>query len=195
MFTGLIEETGKLKALKNDSVILSAYKILQNLKIGDSVAVNGCCLTVTQINNQDISFQTSPETKKRTRFNLAEMRVGELVNLERPLRADARLDGHLVQGHIDGKAKIINIKKSGSFYEFEFLYPKELKPMLAKKGSVAIDGISLTIANVMSASFTVAVIPKTMEITNLKNKLINDYVHIEVDVLARYVFNMMKGEL
>jgi riboflavin synthase len=193
MFTGLIEEIGKLKAIKNDSLILSAAKILENLKIGDSVAVNGCCLTVTNVENKDITFQTSPETKKLTRFNLAEMRVGASLNLERSLRADARLDGHIVQGHIDGKAKIINIKKQQQFYEFEFLYPKELKAMLAKKSSVSLDGISLTIANVMSASFTVAVIPKTMEITNLKNKHIGDYVHIEVDVLARYVFNMLKG--
>ncbi len=192
MFTGLIEEIGKIKTLKNKELSVFCEKILDGSKIGDSIAVNGLCLTITNISGNYISFHTSLTTMEHSRFKIGEININEPVNLERALLPETRLGGHIVLGHVDGKAKIISINKKGEDFYIEFLFPKELKSFIAPKGSVAIDGISLTISNVLSSSFIVTVIPHTFNNTNLKQKRVNDFTHIEVDIIARYAYNILK---
>ncbi|MCK4797315.1 MAG: riboflavin synthase [Spirochaetes bacterium] len=193
MFTGLIEEIGSIKAINNNEIFVYCKKILEDAKIGDSISVNGLCLSITNIYSNYVSFHVSPTTKKHSRFKIGDIRVGEKVNLERALTPSTKLGEHIVLGHIDGKAKIISIKKSGEDTYFEFLYPIELKSLIVAKGSVAIDGISLTISEVMSASFIVTVIPHTLQSTNLKQKRTGDFVQIEADIFARYIYNICKN--
>ena len=142
MFTGLIEEVGKVKTINNKELTIYCNKILNESKIGDSIAVNGLCLTITDINPNSIKFYTSLTTIENSRFKVGELHIGELVNLEKALLPTTRLGGHIVTGHVDGKAKIISIKKNNEDIYIEFLFPKELKYFIATKGSVAIDGIS-----------------------------------------------------
>ncbi|HOV15097.1 MAG TPA: riboflavin synthase [Spirochaetota bacterium] len=194
MFTGIIEETGILKSISNGKILISVKTILSDLKIGDSVAVNGVCLTVTGIDSSLISFDVSPTTTKLSRFKVGEMRIGEDVNLERALSLNTRLGGHIVSGHIDGVCKIIEITKKDESFFYEFLYPKEIKSLIIPKGSVTIDGISLTISNVLSSSFLVTVIPQTIKETNLKNKRVGDFTHIEADIFARYIKHILLSE-
>ena len=194
MFTGIIEETGVLKSVSTGKIVVGAKKILDDLKIGDSVSVNGVCLTVTTIDSTLISFDVSPTTSKLSRFRIGEVRVGEDVNLERALSLNTRLGGHLVSGHIDGICKIIDITKKEDSFFFEFFYPKELKSLIIPKGSVTIDGISLTISNVLTSSFVVTVIPQTIKETNLKNKRVGDFAHIEADIFARYIKHILLSE-
>lgn len=191
MFTGIIEETGILKSVSNTGIIIEANKILDDLKIGDSVSVNGVCLTLTKQNRNLLNFDVSPTTQKLSRFRLGEMKIGEEINLERALTLNKRLGGHIVSGHIDGICKIIDIAKKEESFFFEFLFPKEIKALIIPKGSVAIDGISLTINNVMSSSFVITVIPQTIKETNLRNKKIGDMVHIEGDIFARYITHVI----
>jgi riboflavin synthase len=191
MFTGIIEETGIIKYFNNGELAVYCNKILDDVKIGDSVAVNGVCLTVTKIENKYLCFHVSPTTASHTRFKVGDLRTNEIVNLERALTLNTRLGGHIVTGHIDGKAKIISVKKDVEDCYYEFLYPKTLKQFIALRGSVALDGISLTISDVMSSSFVVTVIPHTVQETNLKMKNTGDFVHIEVDMLSRYLYNIL----
>ena len=192
MFTGLIEEIGKIKSISSSEISVSSKKIIADSKIGDSISINGLCLTITRINRDSFMFHTSETTKVHSRFNIGEMHIGEELNLERALSLGDKLGGHIVLGHVDDKARIISITKKGEDTFFEFFYPEELKYFIAPKGSIAVDGISLTISDVKSRSFEVTVIPHTLSSTNLKNKRINDYVHIEVDLFSRYIFNIIK---
>ena len=192
MFTGLIEEVGKVKAINNKELHISCNKILDDSKIGDSIAVNGLCLTITNIGSDSLKFHTSLTTIENSRFKTGKLHIGEQVNLERALLPTTRLGGHIVTGHVDGITKIISIKKKDEDTYIEFLFPEELKYFIAAKGSVAIDGISLTISKVLSSSFIVTVIPHTFENTNLKEKRVNDFTHIEVDIFARYSYNILK---
>ncbi len=194
MFTGIIEETGVLKSLSHNNITIAAKKILSDLKVGDSVSVNGICLTVTDINKELISFDISPTTLKLSNFSSNRTKIGDDINLERALTPATRLGGHIVSGHIDGSCKIIDIYKKVESYFFEFLYPKELKSLIVPKGSVTIDGISLTISNILSSSFIVTIIPQTIKETNLKNKKVGDYTHIEVDIFARYIKHILLSE-
>lgn len=192
MFTGIIEEIGILKEIKsNGDLIIQSQKIIEDSKIGDSISVNGVCLTITDINKNLIKFHISETTMKIGRFK--DMRIGEILNLERALKATDRFGGHIVSGHIDGTLRIIDIKKKGSDTFFEFLYTKEFKNMFVPKGSVAIDGISLTISDVMSSSFVVTVIPHTLNNTNLKTKRVNDLCHFECDIFLRYINNILSN--
>ncbi len=193
MFTGLVEEVGKVKSIKNNEISIYCKKILDDCKLGDSIAINGLCLTIVDISKDYLSFHTSSTTIENSRFKVGDIHINEEVNLERAVLPTTRLGGHIVSGHVDGKVKIILINKKNEDTFFEFLYPKELKYFIALKGSVAIDGISLTISNVLSSSFMVTVIPITLQNTNLKNKRINDFVHIEVDIFARYSYNILKS--
>ncbi len=193
MFTGLVEEVGKVKSIKNNEISIYCKKILDDCKLGDSIAINGLCLTIVDISKDYLSFHTSSTTIENSRFKVGDIHINEEVNLERAVLPITRLGGHIVSGHVDGKVKIILINKKNEDTFFEFLYPKELKYFIALKGSVAIDGISLTISNVLSSSFMVTVIPITLQNTNLKNKRINDFVHIEVDIFARYSYNILKS--
>ncbi|MBR6199767.1 MAG: riboflavin synthase [Spirochaetales bacterium] len=188
MFTGLVEETGRFVSLSSSGkLIVRCSSILDDLRLGDSVAVNGTCLTVTAISGQNVSFHVSQTTNNVTNLKLGKLHPGQLLNLERALAVGDRLGGHLVSGHVDGLARIIGIDKQGADHFFEFQPPTELRKYIAAKGSVTIDGISLTVAWVGTSSFRITVIPATIENTNLKERRVGDYVHIEIDMIARYV--------
>lgn len=189
MFTGLIQEIGKIKAIKhsNDSIILtiSAKNVLKEVKIGDSIAINGACQTVIEFDNDSFTVFASPETLSVTTFS--SFKTGDIVNLERTLRLCDRLDGHMVSGHVDGIATLRSKNKSGNAFEFIFETENRLCKQIVKKGSVTIDGISLTIADITDDLFKIAVIPHTYENTNLHTLNIGDNVNIETDIIAKYV--------
>lgn len=194
MFTGIIEKVGLIKKINQKEIVIQID--FDDVKAGDSISVNGICLTLTEIkkskNKLDCKFDISPETYSRT--NLKFLKVNDLVNLERSLKLGTRLDGHIVTGHIDDVVKILSIKKTGDSYEFEFSIPDKLNKFIAEKGSVALDGISLTVAKKIKNKFSVAIIPFTFNNTNLKSKKVGDYLNIEVDILARYVNEILKNE-
>ncbi len=191
MFTGLIEEIGLVQSLSLGEIKVSCTKVLDDAKIGDSIAVNGVCLTVSEKTRAGASFRVSPETQRLTNLAPGRLMAGAKVNLERALRYSDRLGGHLVSGHVDGVARVVDVVRHGDFVEIEFQYPKELSAFVARKGSVAMDGISLTVASLKSSSFTVAVIPQTLADTNLSQVRVGSLVHIEVDMFARYVHRMI----
>ncbi len=191
MFTGLIEEVGVVRALSSGEIAVKCQKLLEGTKIGDSIAVNGVCLSVTAMSAHHLNFRVSPETSKLTNLAPGRLAVGTPVNLERALRYADRLGGHLVSGHVDGLGRLIEVVRLGDFVEMEFWFPAELRPFLARKGSVAVDGISLTVASVRSQSFVVAVIPQTLSDTHLSGVRVGSEVHLEVDMLARYVHHML----
>jgi riboflavin synthase len=191
MFTGIIETTGTVEAIRagSRSVELILRTNLRGLKIGDSLAVNGCCLTVVKLTSRGRSklakFDLLMETWRLTNLQFAE--PGSLVNLERPLRADGRLDGHFVTGHIDGVGKIARWEKSGLDRVLDIAAPAELMRYLVLKGSIAVDGISLTVAKVSRKSFRVWIIPHTYEKTALRERKTGDAVNLETDLLGKYV--------
>ncbi len=188
MFTGIIEEIGVIKEFSksNDALIIVACeKILEDVKLGDSIAINGVCQTVVKFDNKSFTVQASSETLAVTSFS--SLKTGDAVNLERALTLSTRLGGHIVSGHVDGLAKVKNIQKLSEFYNLKFEIGKDLAKYIVKKGSVTINGISLTVANIGLNEFEVAIIPHTFENTNLKNLKIGDFVNIEVDILAKYV--------
>lgn len=193
MFTGIIEKVGVIKRINQKEIVVQID--FDDLRVGDSISINGICLTLTDfIKNRsvvDCHFDISPETYSRT--NLKYQKVNDLVNIERSLKLGSRLDGHIVTGHIDDVSKIISIKKLGDSYEFEFSLPSELNKFVAEKGSVALDGISLTVAKKIGSRFTVAVVPFTFQNTNLKTRKAGDFVNIEVDILARYVNEIIQN--
>lgn len=190
MFTGIVEETGRVEDVqKTASGILlqiSASRAADGLKVGDSVAVNGCCLTVVEIRDgTNLRFDLLRETWERT--NLQFVTRGSLVNLERPLRADGRLDGHFVTGHIDGLGRIARWERSGADRVLEITPPPEFMRQIVQKGSIAVDGISLTVAAVSNKTFTVWIIPHTYEVTALRERKIDDAVNLETDILGKYI--------
>jgi riboflavin synthase len=159
------------------------------MKLGDSVAVNGICLTVVKFDTSNVTFEVSSETMLHSTF--AEQKTGAGVNLERALKLSDRLGGHLVQGHVDCVSEVKRIKELGGFYEIDFKLPNESQHYIVSKGSITIDGISLTIADLAGDWFRVAVIPHTYEHTVLKDRGIGDKVHLETDVIARYVERLL----
>ena len=181
MFTGIIEELGKIRQITTNKIQIECSTLLSDLKIGDSVAVDGVCLTVTDIENNSFDADISPETMKVT--ILGNLKSGDLVNLERALPADGRFGGHIVTGHIDGQGKCTSFAKTGEFYCLEVSLPNECSKYVVQKGSVTINGISLTVANIIQC----AIIPHTFENTNLKMLKSGDFVNIEVDILAKYI--------
>lgn len=185
MFTGIIEELAKIQKITRDSITVECKNILDDIHLGDSVAVNGVCLTVTEIYSDGYSADISPETMKVTA--LGYLNSGDFVNLERALPANGRFGGHIVSGHIDGIGKLLNINKEGSFFEMRFELPKNLSNYTITKGSIAINGISLTIAETKENIIKTAIIPHTFENTNLKYLKTGDYVNIEADIFAKYV--------
>lgn len=189
MFTGLIQEVGTVEIIKksNASIILTvkADKVLNEVRIGDSIAINGACQTVIELNDSTFSVFVSAETLSVTTFS--KFKVGSVVNLERTLRLSDRLDGHMVSGHVDGIAKLCAKNKVGDAYEFIFEAENRLCNQIVKKGSVTIDGISLTVADITDKLFKIAVIPHTYENTNLCTLTIGDNVNIETDIIAKYV--------
>ncbi len=194
MFTGLVEETGKIVSINHlqDGLRLTieARKVLQDTKTGDSIAVNGICLTVVDISDNKISFDVSQETISRT--NLKTAKTGEFVNLERALKVSDRLGGHIVQGHIDTTAKIKEFYPYKNHWNLEIEIPQGYLDLVVEKGSIAVDGISLTINYIKDQIISINIIPHTREHTNLKYKKAGDTVNIEFDILAKYILKMIK---
>ena len=194
MFTGLIEDVGEIVSLRlreHAAVLTVKTRLpLRSMEPGASIAVNGTCLTVVRKGRGEFTVDVSPETLKRT--SLAALRAGSLVNLERPLRLNDLLGGHLVTGHVDGVATLASIEEKGDFTFFKFRLPRRLGAFLVSKGSVAVDGISLTVNECDARQFSVAIIPFTLQHTNLRARRVGDKVNIETDLIGKYVHNLMK---
>ena len=190
MFTGIVEEIGKINQVLSRpgqavQLELAAKKVIQDAKIGDSIAVNGVCLTITDLNLKSFRADVSPETLRLT--NLASLSVGGQVNLERPLRLSDRLGGHLVQGHIDDTGIVTGWKDESSASVMKVSVSSEISRYLVYKGSVTLDGVSLTISEWEEKSFEVTLIPHTKEVTTLGQIRVGDRINIEVDLIGRYV--------
>jgi len=189
MFTGIVEETGTVQVLKGGSqgatLKVAGASLIPELKTGDSVAVNGVCLTVTECSSGMFSCDLSGETLERT--TLRHLAPGMAVNLERPLAVGSRLGGHFVMGHVDGTGKLVSRETSGDGAVMAFGFPAKLERYLIYKGSIAVDGISLTIASLTERCFTVAIIPHTLAMTNLRDLRPGASVNLEVDLLGKYL--------
>ena len=195
MFTGIIEELGRIASVeKRDSgarIIIAAEIVTSDITNGASMAVNGVCLTAIDVNKDSFCADVSPETLQRTTIN--DLRAGSLVNLERAMLPTTRFGGHIVQGHVDGTGTFISAEPQGDFYTVKIGFPPELARYFVHKGSVAVEGISLTIAALDENSFDIAVIPKTWEMTNLSHLTPGSSVNLEADVIAKYVERMMNS--
>jgi len=194
MFAGIIEGLGKIEEFNKNTKNRSAAKIKVNLgklakglKIGDSVAINGVCLTAVNKTNNAAEFEMVGETIKRT--NLGSLKLGDKVNIERSLKVGDRLEGHFVLGHVDGVGTITKLEKQSNQIKIWMELPKKLSRYVVQKGSITIDGISLTVVDKLTNTFSVSIIPHTMKITNLALKKVNDKVNIETDVLAKYILS------
>lgn len=189
MFTGIVEEVGTIitikKGTKSAELITRTKNILLDLKIGDSVATNGVCLTVTKISNDTFSADIMNESLKRS--NLGDLNQGSFVNLERAMVANGRFGGHIVSGHIDGIGKIISITKDDIAFWYKISASSEIMRYIIEKGSITIDGISLTVAKVERDSFSVSIIPHTCSQTILKDKKIGSSVNLENDIVGKYI--------
>jgi len=189
MFTGIIEDLGVVRALRPEpdgaSLTVAAERIAGDLRQGNSVAVNGVCLTVTELGAETFSCDLSAETLRRS--TLGRTRAGMPVNLERPLAVGDRLDGHFVLGHVDGTGRLVSKVPAGGGCTMSFEFPRELERYLVYKGSIAVDGISLTVASLEADTFTVAIIPHTLQVTNLKDLNPGNDVNLETDILGKYV--------
>jgi riboflavin synthase len=194
VFTGIVEETGTVEAsAAQGSVVrlrVAARSILTGLTVGGSIAVNGCCLTAVEVDGSGFACDLAPETLARTAFG-ERLRPGARVNLERPMRADGRFDGHLVQGHVDGTGRVRELRPLGESAELTVETPAEMQPYLVEKGSVAVDGVSLTVASLLPGAFTVALIPYTLMHTTLGGARPGDRVNLEADVIAKYVERLL----
>ena len=189
MFTGIIEEVGKLKNFDGGRIEVNCAKILNDVEIGDSIATNGICLTVTNFGQDFFTADVMPETVRKT--SLGELQAGGAVNLERALKADGRFGGHIVNGHIDGTGKILSIRPEGNAIFVDISAQSNILRQIAAKGSVAIDGISLTVVNAGTDKFSVSMIPHTLNVTNFKFKRIGSLVNIETDILAKYIERLL----
>jgi riboflavin synthase len=193
LFTGIIEALGNISALEKHSdgarIVVSANLVTQDSKDGDSISVNGVCLTALDITSNSFAADVSQETLNRS--TLGSLKQGSPVNLERAVTPSTRLGGHIVQGHVDGKGTFISAIRSGDFWTVRIGFPAEMARYFVYKGSVAVEGISLTIANLTEDFFEIAIIPKTWELTNLSALKPGDEVNLEADVIAKYVERMM----
>lgn len=191
MFTGIIEEVGYVRRIGGGQLAIDCRKVVSDVQPGDSIAVNGVCLTVTSFDKNHFAADVMPETVRRT--SLAELSKGSPVNLERALMLASRLGGHIVSGHIDGTGKIVSWKEEGNAILMKITAAPELLRYVVEKGSVALDGISLTVAAVTDGDFTVSLIPHTRKITNLGSKKAGSPINIETDILGKYVEKMLSG--
>jgi riboflavin synthase len=193
MFTGLIEEVGRVVGVgasdRGTRLQIAAPRAAAQVKIGESIAVNGCCLTITSRHADRLTFDLLEETTARS--NLNKLRRNSPVNLERAVRTNGRLGGHLVQGHVDCVSPIIAFDRKGTDFRLEIELPKRLAHYVASKGSIAVDGISLTVAEILSKTFVVWIIPYTKRHTNLHRAKTGDLVNLEFDIVAKYVERMV----
>jgi riboflavin synthase len=198
MFTGIVEEVGKVTGIRKDHgthrLTVAALNLTKELKNGDSISVSGVCLTAVQITPNSVAFDLAEETWKRTSFS--RMHAGALVNLELPMRANGRFGGHIVQGHVDGTGEFLALDRipGAEDYLLHVRIPAELERYVIFKGSLSIEGISLTVAQIEGREVTVAIIPHTWEMTNLRSLKPGDPVNLETDMIAKYVEKMMSGE-
>ena len=191
MFTGIIEEVAAVRRCGGGTIELSAKKILEGTKLGDSIAVNGVCLTVTGFTSGGFTADVMPETLRRS--NLGALKPGDKVNTERAMAADGRFGGHIVSGHIDGTGTVQSLKNEGNAVWVRIRTNNEILALIVEKGSIAIDGISLTVAALDSESFSVSVIPHTGEETTLLSKKPGDTVNLENDIVGKYVQRLMSA--
>jgi riboflavin synthase len=194
MFSGIVEETGTVEsAVRQGDVLavrIAARRITADLGLGGSIAVAGCCLTAVAVDSAGFACELTEETLRRTAFE-RRLRPGARVNLERPMRADGRFDGHIVQGHVDGVGTVVGLKRLGVSAELSVEVPVALERYLVEKGSVTVDGVSLTVAALGPRAFTVALIPYTLEETSLRDLGPGDPVNLEADVVAKYVERLL----
>ena len=185
MFTGIIEEVGRVTSAQSRSLVVTASKVLQGIEMGGSMAINGVCLTVTRFNTSSFSVGLMPETIERTNIGL--LSVGDEVNLERPLTLEKPLGGHLVQGHIDSTGRVTSVTREGGVMMIRFEASPEAMRYIVNKGFIAVDGVSLTVVDCNASSFLVSIVDYTREHTTLGSKQVGDLVNLEVDILAKYV--------
>ncbi len=191
MFTGIIEEVGVVRYRSGADLGIMAQHVLHDLALGDSIAVDGACLTVVALHGDGFVVQVSQETFSRT--TLSQLQPGHAVNLERAMRADTRFGGHFVLGHVDGAGVIEQVQQQGEFSLWTFRAPDEVARYLVPKGSVAIDGISLTVVEPRGDRFQVAIIPATIEKTKLGSKRRGDAVNMEADMIGKHIYHYVKG--
>ncbi len=191
MFTGIVEEVGTVRAVVQGRLTIGGHKVMPTLEIGGSISVNGACLTVTTLEPDGFSVDVVPETLRCT--NLGLLSSNSPVNLERPLRADGRMDGHIVQGHVDGTGTIGEISEDGEALMVRIDAPEPLARYVVEKGFIAVDGVSLTVVHCDEAGFSVTVIPHTRDHTIFGSRSAGDAVNIEIDILAKYVERLTAG--
>lgn len=196
MFTGIIEEIGEVKTISKFNnalkIKISAKKILEDIKIGDSISTNGVCLTVTDFTKSDFVVDAVEETVKST--NLSNLKIKDKLNLERALTLSSRLGGHIVQGHIDSIGEIINIRKRDLSTIYEIKVSNSILDLIVTKGSITLNGVSLTVSKVNKNSFEISVIPETIKKTNIENLNIKDKVNLETDIIGRYIQKLIYKE-
>ena len=189
MFTGIVEEVGLVRKIQRRTgyqrTTLEAKRVLADVAIGDSISIDGACHTVVEVGRQGFSFESVSETLERT--TLGRLKTGDRVNLERSLKLSDRLGGHLVAGHVDRMGRVRERRRWADNVVFRIGMPAELVPFVANKGSIAVDGISLTVVSARARDFTVTVIPHTMEVTTIGERRVGDAVNLEVDMVARYL--------
>jgi riboflavin synthase len=193
MFTGIIEELGRVREIEQRGedarIVIEARTVTQGSADGDSISVNGVCLTALEVQQDSFAANVSRETLFRS--TLGTLHEGSPVNLERAVTPATRLGGHIVQGHVDARGEFLGSESHGESWTFRFAYPKEMARYLVFKGSVAVEGISLTIANLAEDYFEIAIIPKTLQVTNFSQLKPGDEVNLEVDVIAKYVERLL----
>ena len=194
MFTGIVEEVGTVRSVvsggSSGEIAINASTVLENTKIGDSIAVNGVCLTVTKMTDGGFTADVMPETLRRS--NLGGLHIGDSVNLERAMAADGRFGGHIVSGHIDGVGNVAEMKRESNAVWVKISAASEILRLIVEKGSIAIDGISLTVAEVSDRNFSVSIIPHTGSETTLLKKKIGDKVNLENDIVGKYVEKLLQ---
>jgi len=192
MFTGIVEETGTVKSVNRQRMTLSAHTILQGTAPGDSISINGACLTVIEVSQDSFSVEIMPETLRRT--SLGDLRPGDQVNLERALAVGGRLGGHFVQGHVDGTGRVLSLVPESGATLMKVAAPKDVLRYVVEKGFIAVDGISLTVTACDVTSFTVSLVSFTRDHTTLATKRSGDSVNLEVDILAKYIERLIGRE-
>jgi riboflavin synthase len=190
MFTGIVEEVGTLTRLEPTGLVIQAQRVLDGVEVKDSIAVDGTCLTITEQEKDWFRVDTMPETLRCTR--LGSLQPGDIVNLERPLAANGRIGGHMVQGHIEAAVPVLSIREDGIALQVEIALPEQLRPYVISKGFIAVNGVSLTVVESGQDRFSIALIPYTQEHTNLGCLQVGTLLNLETDILGRYVVQFLR---